>query len=125
MSVTADTALLGGSKVWFLLRQGTNGAAFLSWQEIDCQSCDFNSISLSGRFPTQAQSGFGMKTQNIFGSDKEQKRQQLRVTDWTWEGASVFEISGTLDAIYPHVADVHHLSPRGFHHHSPTPEFCF
>src|SRR6516162_3003060 len=23
------------------------------------------------------------------------------------------------------IADFHHLSPRGFHHHSPTPGFCF
>jgi hypothetical protein len=23
------------------------------------------------------------------------------------------------------LADFHHLSPRGFHHHSPTPGLCF
>lgn len=41
-----------------------------------------------------------MNAPNLFGSDFEQTRQERRLSEPTWEGASVLSMTGTLDEVY-------------------------
>jgi hypothetical protein len=38
-----------------------------------------------------------------------------------YEDSYVYVSAARFIALHGHVADFHNLSPRGFHHHSPTP----
>jgi hypothetical protein len=40
---------------------------------------------------------------NFHRPDKTALTQQVRLTDWTWEGASVVEITGTVAELFPQI----------------------